>query len=109
TAPSNPNSVGDIEFGTDNYMQYGYYIQDNWHVRSRLTLNVGLRYDYWPALTSIQRTPCCSDQNIVSDPFGAYRPFGQHMWNSQKLLFSPRFGFAYDVTGSGKTAIRGGF
>jgi hypothetical protein len=109
TAPGNPNSVGYIEFGPDNYMQYGYYIQDNWHVRSRLTLNVGLRYDYWPALTSIQRTPCCSDQNIVSDPFGAYRPFGQHMWNSQKLLFSPRFGFAYDLTGSGKTAIRGGF
>jgi hypothetical protein len=108
-APGNPNSAGYIAFGPDNEMQYGYYVQDDWKVSRRLTLNLGLRYDYWPALTSTQRTPCCSDLNVVSDIFGPYRPFGEHMWATPTKMFSPRFGFAYDLTGSGTTSIRGGF
>ena len=64
------------------FVRYGQtlasaFVQDNWRAASRLTLNLGLRYDY---------------QSITDD------------LNN----FAPRLGFAYDLTGDGKTVIRGG-
>jgi outer membrane receptor protein involved in Fe transport len=56
---------------------YSAFIQDNWRITSRLTANLGLRYDY---------------QSITDD----------------RNNFAPRLGFAYDLTGDGKTIIRGG-
>jgi hypothetical protein len=55
-----------------------FYLQDKWQINRQVTLNVGLRYDY------------------------------QHLTPLTKDAFAPRFGVAYDVTGSGKTLVRGG-
>ena len=77
-------------------------------VSRRLTLNLGVRYDYFPPTKSTERKPCCSSVNIVSDPFGLYRKFGEHIANPDRNDFAPRFGFAYDLTGKGNTVVRGG-
>ena len=71
-----------------------YFIQDDWRVSPRLTLNLGLRYEY-------QRNP----QPINENP--ALPQTGNKV--DDRNNFGPRFGFAYDLSGEGKTSIRGGW
>jgi hypothetical protein len=65
------------------YWEVGAFAQDSWRVTSRLTLNYGLRFNYYQI------------QFMDFDTFNI-----RH--------FNPRFGFAYDPIGDGKTSIRGG-
>jgi carboxypeptidase family protein/TonB-dependent receptor-like protein len=102
---------------------YGGYIQDDWRVLPHLTLNIGLRYEMTTLISEAQGKitnlanltdplPYCG----TSDPsltlvFGkpgctGVRPYYS---NPTKLDFEPRFGFAWDPRGDGKTAVRGGF
>ena len=70
-------TLGDpFVFTTDTWING--YVQDQWRVSSKLTLNLGLRYDY------------------------------QELTPQTKNAFAPRLGFAYDPTGTGSTVIRGG-
>jgi hypothetical protein len=102
---------------------FGGYIQDDWRVRPRFTLNVGLRYEMTTVLNEVQGKltslrnitdplPYCGNTdlaltNILGKPGCAGKaPFYS---NPTTLNFEPRFGFAYDPKGNGKTAIRGGF
>ncbi|HYM76785.1 MAG TPA: carboxypeptidase regulatory-like domain-containing protein [Candidatus Dormibacteraeota bacterium] len=130
------------------------YVQDNWRVNNRLTLNLGLRWDgiphtyeasqlssnFYPNLydpnkvatfdsnghiCSSNSVPACaggaSPGLVANSTFGGYQfylngigvggkngiPKGlvDSKWNN----WGPRLGFAYDLTGQGKTVIRGGF
>ncbi len=80
-----------FEFTT---MDYGFFVQDEWRLRPRLTLNLGLRYEY-EALPSAQ---------IPNPAFPATGSF-----NSDKRDIGPRIGFAWDVTGKGAMSVRGGY
>ncbi len=75
-------------------MDYGYYGQDNWKLNSRLSLELGLRYDY----ESLPAPPI----PITAIPQTANHP-------SDKNNFGPRIGFAYNVFTDNKTVLRGGF
>lgn len=84
--------------------QWGFYIQDDYRVNSRLSLNLGLRYEYFTPVT--ERDGLLF--NIVDDPFGPFRPRGEPIWSPDKNNFSPRFGLAWDLNGNSKNVIRAG-
>jgi outer membrane receptor protein involved in Fe transport len=92
-----------------NNNQFGVYLQDDWTVNSRLTVNVGLRWDYETnGLDNNYVTPALVRTELgslfPSDYFtdGSNRP-------SYKNAFQPRVGFAYDLSGKGTTVFFGGY
>src|SRR6266576_1804665 len=78
------------------------FAQDDFKFSPRLTVNLGLRYEYWtnPVGSSTQII------NAISNVPGVIT-FGNP--KTDKNNFGPRVGFAYDPTGRGKMSIRGGF
>jgi len=95
---------------------YSVFVQDDWKVATRLTVNVGLRWERFGAPSEahgiIAQFTNLSGCNIATDRacIGAARvnPVGR-MWNTYNKDFGPRVGFAWDVKGDGKMAVRGGF
>lgn len=90
---------------------YGFFIQDDWKVRPNLTLNIGLRYEYFAVLKEE------NDQvaNFFFGPNGGLagsrvEPVSQ-LYNSDRNNFAPRFGFAYSpkmFDFQDKLVLRGG-
>ncbi len=71
-----------------------YFLQDDWRVTPRFTLNLGLRYEYQKNPTPPNVNPALPQtDNKVDD----------------RNNFGPRVGFAYDLSGEGKMSIRGGW
>lgn len=80
---------------------YGFFFQDNWKAMPRLTVDLGIRYDY-------QAVPG-PYKNLVQ-PVGNYTPLPEFSNKpDDKNNIGPRVGFAYDAFGTGKTVVRGGF
>jgi hypothetical protein len=99
---------GNPDLSLDNN-QFGVYLQDDWTVNSRLTVNVGLRWDYETnGLDNDYVTPALVRSelgNLFPSEFfsdGNDRP-------NYKNAFQPRLGFAYDLTGKGTTVLFGGY
>ena len=124
----------DFLFGTTNaYSLANYYVahltqnihnlyaQDDWHVIPRLTLNLGLRWEYGSPYadlynrvsnfdpgtqTVLTTTPGAVAGNGIT-PFSGGGTYGKTLVNPDFTDFGPRVGFAYSI--DPKTVIRGGF
>jgi hypothetical protein len=84
----------------------GFFLQDDWKVSSRLTLNLGLRYEY--------TGPLSEKFNSISNfiPATGLVRVGQGLdtlYDRDRNNFAPRAGFAFDPRGTGKTVIRGAY
>ena len=94
------------------------FFQDDWKVKSNFTLNLGLRWEYNKGLTDTRDGVAAlrpGQQSVIfpDAPAGLVYPgdagisrstYGED-WNN----FAPRFGFAWDILGNGRLALRGGY
>jgi hypothetical protein len=109
-----------------NWMYFAPYIQDEWKVSSKLTLNLGLRYDYrsvpyetnnrmgWRNLNYAPGGLLVADESLAPGGIvdGAYyQEAGRRSPDNpdRYKVFAPRISFAYRPTASGNTVIRGGY
>ena len=86
----------------DNYNAFYGFFQDDWKITPRLTLNLGVRYEYSgvPRDENLQAINAVSDDPSIGLVFRAPKPDTNN--------FAPRVGFAWDPRGNGKWAVRGG-
>jgi hypothetical protein len=107
-----PN-VGSVTVGNGNrtmkWMHYAVFVQDDWRIKPRLMLNLGLRYEYNQPMREVNNLLGNFDPNsstgIVQQ---GQSGVGPSLWKPDYKNFSPRVGFAWDVTGKGTTVVRGG-
>jgi carboxypeptidase family protein len=95
--------------------EWAAYIQDDFRVTPKLTLNLGLRWDMfvpWVEENDLQSNfDPSTGMFVVASPDAVINgvKVGRYLQTYAKTDFGPRFGFAYDLTGDGRTTVRGGF
>src|SRR6267378_6098720 len=128
--------VSNISLTDNGKNYYGTYINDDWKITPKLTLNLGLRWDFFglvyehhanqanfvpsggPLGGPTYRIPVGKNSGNLSASFNSLlaadgvklavtNTYGKGLGNSQKTNFAPRFGFAYQV--NPKLVARGGF
>jgi hypothetical protein len=104
-APANGSLlVGDPTRHISNW-GYAGFVQDDWRVTPRITLNLGLRYEVNSVIKDENNLLGNFDPNLGLVQVG--KQIGSP-YNGDHNNFAPRAGFAWDVTGNGRTVLRGG-
>ncbi|ADW70745.1 TonB-dependent receptor domain-containing protein [Granulicella tundricola] len=111
---------------SNRYQEGAGFVNDSWKATPRLTINAGLRYElygtqhnknsaldsnfYFGTTGSLQDRVRAGKILQVNQaaPAGVQNPGGK-LWNTNYKQFAPRVAFAYDLTGDGKTSLRGGY
>lgn len=89
------------------YTEYATYLQDDWKVTSKLTLNLGLRYELDTPLTEVANRITNFDVTTAKLLIAGFNTDASTGVRADKNNFGPRLGFAYQLTG--KTVLRGGY
>jgi carboxypeptidase family protein/TonB-dependent receptor-like protein len=100
--------AGDSSLDANN-RQFGLYLQDDWSPTSRLTLNLGVRWDYESdMLNNDYVTP--DNVRAAAAPFVDGNRYFTDGGDRAPFYggFAPRLGFSYDLTGRGRTILFGG-
>jgi hypothetical protein len=102
-AASFTKTSGDYDRGYDSW-DTSFYLQDDWKVSPRLTLNLGARYE-------IQFPPHVYGLKDGTAGFAAFDPTSGTFvdWRTDKNNLSPALGLAWDPTGKGNMSIRAGY
>ncbi len=85
----------------------GFYVQDDIHISSRITVNAGLRYEF--ATTPLERYGNNWAVINLTSPSTTTGTNGKPFIDPYYKNFSPRIGIAWDVRGNGKTSVRASF
>jgi hypothetical protein len=115
--------LGRIVSFTQNSLQQqqGYYyipalyVQDNWKASRRLTINLGLRWEVYTPWRESQGQQSAYIAGVQSRTFpnaprgAVYQADPEFNYNTDGVNLGPRVGFAWDVSGDGKTSLRGGY
>jgi hypothetical protein len=111
---------GGGEFKNLSGATYGFFVQDNWRVTSRLNLTAGLRWDPFLPPYDHDGRVVCFERGVQSSRYpnaplgltfgGSNHDSGCPVRGAENNFsnFAPRVGFAYRLTNDSKTAIRGG-
>jgi hypothetical protein len=100
---------------TETRPEFAAYFQDDIRVNNKLTVNAGLRWDMyvpWVEVNDRQSNfdPTTGKFVVASDnAVIAGTDVGRYLQTYSRRDFGPRFGLAYDLTGNGRTIIRGGY
>lgn len=95
--------------------QYSIYLQDDWSINPKLTVNAGVRYDYWTGFDLDQKTnPIWQALSSMTSDYGTVwlKDFmggkGGQLSNDKNNV-GPRLGFTYDINGDSRHVVRGGY
>jgi hypothetical protein len=101
-----------ITYASQRITEYGAYVQDDWKVRRDLTINAGLRYEYFGPYTDakgrLSNFIPGSGNYVQSIATGSSQIVDQS-WSPNHLDFAPRVGLSWDIAGKGKNVIRAGY
>lgn len=103
--PTDPNGV-DARTNDKGYL-LGMYVQDQWDVNEKLTVNIGLRYDAEiNTLNNLNKVAWADSTDLQALVGSKYLNTGNRKNDLDNI--APRFSFTYDLNGDGQTIIRGG-
>lgn len=93
--------------------EYAFFVQDDWKVSRRLTINLGLRYEnfgtYYDKENTLRNFIFGSGSTMQQQIANGRVGYVNQWYPCECLNFDPRFGFAWDPTGQSKWTVRGGF
>lgn len=111
--------------------EMAFYVQDDWRVHPRLTLNLGIRWEYFGPVHNFQPgfdanfytgVPVTPIATASTNPFfpvksryyagiatGSVQQRNHDLWNKDLNNFGPRIGFAWDTLSNQKLVVRGGY
>ncbi len=104
--------------GLARNVNLGWFVQDDWKISPRVTLNIGLRFEpFFPVVDQRDRRstfragqqstvfPTAPRGLVFVGDEGIDRGIVSNQWNR----FAPRIGIAWDITGKGRTSLRAGY
>ncbi|HUQ94932.1 MAG TPA: carboxypeptidase regulatory-like domain-containing protein [Bryobacteraceae bacterium] len=115
-----------VAFNDNRRNAFEAFVDDSWKVTRRLTINLGLRYSYFPPAhepddrfrvfvpSAYDPSKAVTVNAVGQIPRGTGDRFNGLVnpvkyWQTHKKNFAPRVSFAYDLFGNNRTAVRGGY